>query len=60
MQRYTFYLYLEIALHVSGVISTHHQEHNATVSTVSGTCQTVNATRRHRGGIGTAAPTPSR
>jgi hypothetical protein len=26
MQRYTVYLYLETALHVSGRISTHHQE----------------------------------
>jgi len=26
MQQYTVYLYLQIALHVSGVISTHHQE----------------------------------
>jgi hypothetical protein len=26
MQRYTVYLYLETALHVSGVTSTHHQE----------------------------------
>ena len=26
MQLYTFNLYLETALHVSGVISTHHQE----------------------------------
>jgi hypothetical protein len=26
MQRYTDYLYLEIALHVSGGTSTHHQE----------------------------------
>jgi hypothetical protein len=26
MQRYTVYLYLETALHVSGGISTHHQE----------------------------------
>jgi hypothetical protein len=26
MQRYTVYLYLENALHVSGGISTHHQE----------------------------------
>jgi hypothetical protein len=26
MQRYTVYLYLETALNVSGVISTHHQE----------------------------------
>jgi hypothetical protein len=27
MQRYTVYLYLETALHVSGGISTHYQEH---------------------------------
>jgi hypothetical protein len=27
MQRYTVYLYLETALHVSGGISTYHQEH---------------------------------
>ena len=27
MQRYTVYLCLETALHVSGGISTHHQEH---------------------------------
>jgi hypothetical protein len=26
MQRYTIYLYLETALHVSGGTSTHHQE----------------------------------
>jgi hypothetical protein len=26
MQRYTIYLYLEIALHVLGGTSTHHQE----------------------------------
>jgi hypothetical protein len=26
MQRYTVYLYLETALHVSGVTSAHHQE----------------------------------
>jgi hypothetical protein len=26
MQRYTVYLYLETALHVSGGISTHHQK----------------------------------
>jgi hypothetical protein len=26
MQRYTIYLYLETAVHVSGGISTHHQE----------------------------------
>ena len=27
MQHFTVYLYLETALHVSGGISTHHQEH---------------------------------
>ena len=27
MQRHTVYLYLKTALHVSGGISTHHQEH---------------------------------
>ena len=27
MQHYTVYLYLETALHFSGGISTHHQEH---------------------------------
>jgi len=27
MERYTVYVYLETALHVSGGISTHHQEH---------------------------------
>jgi hypothetical protein len=27
MQRYTVYLYQKTALHVSGSISTHHQEH---------------------------------
>jgi hypothetical protein len=27
MQRYTVYLFLETALHVSGDIATHHQEH---------------------------------
>jgi hypothetical protein len=26
MQRHTVYLYMETALHVSGVTSTHHQE----------------------------------
>jgi hypothetical protein len=26
MQRYTFYLYLETALHILGGTSTHHQE----------------------------------
>ena len=40
MKRYTVYLFLETAVHVSGGISTHHQEHTA-VPTASGTCQAV-------------------
>jgi len=43
MQQYTVYLYLSIALHVSGGISTHHQE-LITLSTVSGINETVTAT----------------
>jgi hypothetical protein len=39
MQRYTVYLHLENALHVSGGTSTHH----TTVSTASGICHTVTA-----------------
>jgi len=41
MQRYTVYLYLETALHVSGGTSTHHQEHKTTVPTASGNRYTV-------------------
>ena len=33
-------LYLTAALHVSGITSTHLQEHKATVTTVSGNTQT--------------------
>jgi hypothetical protein len=50
MQRYTVYLYLENALHVSGCTSTHHQEF---VSTASGICHTVTAICRYRGRDGT-------
>ena len=53
MQRYTVYLYLETALHILGDIFIHHQEHTI-VSTASGTCQTVPATCRYRGRVGTA------
>ena len=42
------YLYLETAVHVSGGISTHHQEHT-TVFTASDACHTVTATSRYRG-----------
>jgi len=37
MQRYTVYLYLETALHVSGGTTTHRQERKQ-VSTASGIC----------------------
>jgi hypothetical protein len=52
MQRYTVYLYLETALHVSGGISTHHQERTQ-LSTASGICHTVTAICRYRGRVGT-------
>jgi hypothetical protein len=40
MQRYTVYLHLETAQHVSGGTSTHHQER---ISAASGICHTVTA-----------------
>ena len=40
MQRYTVYLYLETALHVLGGLHPSSGAHT-TVSTTSGTCQTV-------------------
>ena len=33
--------YLTIAVHVSGIIVTHLQEHKTTVTTASGNCYTV-------------------
>jgi hypothetical protein len=47
MQRYTVYLYLETALHVSGGFSTHHQE-RIQLSTASGICHTVTAICRYQ------------
>ena len=52
MQRYTVYLYLETALHVSGGTSTHHQERIQLYLTASGICRTVIATCRYRGRVG--------
>jgi hypothetical protein len=52
MQRYTVYLYLETALHVSGRISTHHQE-RIQLSTASDICHTVTVICRYRGRFGT-------
>ena len=43
MQRYTIYLFLHIAHHVSGCSSAHHQE-LTTVHTASCICQTFAAT----------------
>jgi hypothetical protein len=45
--------YLETALHVSGVTTTHHQERKQ-LSIASGICHTVTATCRYRGRVGTA------
>jgi hypothetical protein len=53
MQRYTFYLYLETALHVSAGTFTHYQERIKPVSTASGMCHTVTAICRYRGRVGT-------
>ena len=46
MHLYTVYSYLETALHVSGGISTHHQERKQ-LSTASGICHTVTAICRY-------------
>jgi hypothetical protein len=53
MQRYTVYLYLETALHVSGGTSTHHQERIQLYLTASDICHTVTAICRYRGRVGT-------
>jgi len=45
--------YLTTALHVSGVIITHLQEHKTIVTTASGICHAVTAIRRCRGRVGT-------
>jgi hypothetical protein len=45
--------YLTTALHVSGITSTHLQEHKTTVTTASGICHTVTAICRYRGRDGT-------
>jgi hypothetical protein len=50
MQRYTVYLYLDTALHVSGRTSSGA---HTTVSTASGICHTVTAICRYRGRLGT-------
>ena len=47
-----FIYFWKTNLHVSGGISTHHQEHT-TVFTASGTCQTVTATCRYCERVGT-------
>jgi len=46
---YTVYLYLETALHVSDVTSTHHQDSKTTLCTASGICHTGTATCLYRG-----------
>ena len=54
MQRYTLYLYLETALHVSGGFPHPSSGVQTSVSTASGICHTVTATFRYRGRVGTA------
>ena len=53
MQRYTVYLYLETALHVSGGAFHPSSGAHTTVSTASGICHTVTAICRYRGRVGT-------
>ena len=52
MQRYTVYLCLETALHVSGGTYTQSSGAHTTVSTASGICHTVTAICRYRGRVG--------
>jgi hypothetical protein len=52
MQRYTIYLFLWNALHVSGGTYADHKELK-TVCTASGTCQTFTAACRYGGRVGT-------
>ena len=53
MQHYSVHLFLETTLHVSGGTSTHHQEHIHMYLQHLGTCQTVIATYRYHGVVGT-------
>jgi hypothetical protein len=53
MQRYTVYLNLETALHVSGGTSTPSSGAHTTVSTASGICHTDTAICRYRGRVAT-------
>jgi hypothetical protein len=52
MQRYTVYLYMETALHVSGGTITHRQERKQ-LSTASGICHAFIPIFRYRGRVGT-------
>ena len=54
---YSFIIFLQTALHVSGVTFIHHQEHRQTVITTSGTGRTVFATVRWYAGKRTVANT---
>ena len=56
---YSFIIFLQTALHVSGDNFTHHQEHIQTVITTSGTGRTVLATFRCRGGVAAPPRQPS-
>ena len=54
MQRYTVYLRLETALNIFGWYLHPPSGAHTTVFTVSGTCQTVNATCRYCERVGTS------
>jgi hypothetical protein len=54
MQRYTFYLYLETALHVLGGTFTHHQERIQLYLQHLVFFHTVTAICRYRGRVGTS------
>jgi len=57
MQQYTVYLYLLIAVHVSGGIFTHHQEPITNICTVFGIDETDTAPCPGRGWMGTMSDT---
>ena len=53
---YSFIIFLQTAVHVSGDTLIHHQEHTQTVITTSGTGRTVFATIHWHGGVRTSPP----
>jgi hypothetical protein len=58
MQRYTFCLFLETAVHSFRWYLHQSSGAHTTLSTASDTCKTVIATCRYRGGVGTQEVPP--